>query len=272
MKIRFLGTAAFEGIPALFCGCDGCKRAKELGGKNYRTRTSVMLGDELKIDFPPDTLTHMHRDGFDLDKVKDLIFTHSHSDHLYAEDIVARFPGYAKSEEHPIHVYGNDLTLAKIRQTFEANGGDRGKFVLHRVRPYETVQLQTAVVVPLYAAHDPNETCLLYYIEKDGKSILYGHDSGDFPEETWEWLKDKRLDLAILECTMGNVDYRKTHMNVEAVLETTAQLREQGIMNQDGRVVVTHFSHNAQLLHSELEEIFLPHSITVAFDGMIVDL
>lgn len=272
MKIRFLGTAAFEGIPALFCDCEGCKKAKELGGKNFRTRTSVMLGDELKIDFPPDTLTHMHRDGFDLDKVKDLIFTHSHSDHLYAEDIVARFPGYAKSGDNPIQVYGNDLTLAKIRQTFEANGGERGKFVLNRVRPYERLELQTSVIVPLIAAHDPKETCLLYYIEKEGKAILYGHDSGTFPDETWEWLKDKKLDLAIVECTMGHIDYRKTHMNVEAVLETNARLKQDGMMKEGGRTVVTHFSHNAQLLHSDLTAIFEPHSITVAYDGMELEV
>ncbi|WP_182302306.1 MBL fold metallo-hydrolase [Cohnella cholangitidis] len=273
MKVRFLGTAAFEGIPALFCGCELCKKAKKLGGKEFRTRTSVMLDDDVKIDFPPDTLTHMFRDGFDLDKVKTILFTHSHSDHLYAEDMVTRLPGYAKSEDRPIRVYGNDITLAKIRQTFEANQGARGKFELHRVRAYERLELEPSVfAVPLLAAHDPNETCLLYYFEKDGKSLLYGHDTGTIPEETWEWLKDKKLDFVILECTMGNIDYRKTHMNVEAVLETKARMREYGMLAQGSRIVVTHFSHNAQLLHSDLEAIFAPHSITVAYDGMVVEV
>jgi len=82
MKVRFLGTAAFEGIPSLFCGCALCAKAKQIGGKELRTRTSVMIDDDLKVDFPPDTLLHMHRDGIDLDQVKDLLFTHSHSDHL----------------------------------------------------------------------------------------------------------------------------------------------------------------------------------------------
>ena len=38
MKIRFLGTAAAEGWPAVFCACESCKRAERLGGKDIRTR------------------------------------------------------------------------------------------------------------------------------------------------------------------------------------------------------------------------------------------
>ena len=35
MKITFLGTAAAEGIPALWCECPICQQAKELGGKAH---------------------------------------------------------------------------------------------------------------------------------------------------------------------------------------------------------------------------------------------
>ena len=31
MKIQYLGTGAAEGIPAIFCECDTCKKARELG-------------------------------------------------------------------------------------------------------------------------------------------------------------------------------------------------------------------------------------------------
>ncbi|MCJ8014646.1 MBL fold metallo-hydrolase [Paenibacillus sp. KQZ6P-2] len=272
MKIRFLGTAAFEGIPSLFCRCELCAKARAAGGKEIRSRTSVMLDDDLKIDFPPDTFMHMVRDGLDLERIKDLIFTHSHSDHLYAEDMAARLPGYAQSAAHPIDVYANDAVLLRIKQTLDFNGGLQGKFTLNQVKPFEQKELQTAVIVPLPASHDPIETCLLYYIEKDGKSILYGHDSGWFPDETWAWLQDKTLDLAVLECTVGRSNYRKTHMNIDAVLETNQRFEEYGILKPGANIVVTHFSHNAQLSHAELTEIFEPHGIQVAYDGMILEL
>jgi len=268
MKVRFLGTAAFEGIPSMFCRCELCLKAKELGGKDIRTRTSAMIDDELKIDFPPDTYLHMLRDGLDLEKIQDLVLTHSHSDHLYAEDLFARFPGYARSGEHTIGIYGNDLTMRKCRQVL---GDGNNKYSLHRVVPFRRTQTRTASIVPLPANHDPLETCLIYYIEKDGKTLLYGHDSGWFPEETWEWLSDKKLDLAVLECTAGRLDTR-THMNIDSTVRTKERFVERGMLNPSGQVVVTHFSHNAHLLHQDLAEIFAPHEIIVAYDGMVLEI
>lgn len=272
MKVRFLGTAAFEGIPAMFCRCELCGKAMASGGKDVRTRTSVTFDDELKIDFPPDTFTHMIRDKLDLEKLKDIVFTHSHSDHLYPEDMVARLPGYAQSEAHAIHVYGNGKVLSRIGQVMNENGGDRGKFVYRLVKPFERVELQTAAIVPLPASHDPGETCLLYFIEKDGRNVLYGHDSGTFPDETRTWLSGCRIDLAILECTMGHADYRATHMNVEAVLETKERMQREGALGPDSVVVVTHFSHNAGLTHADLTGLFEPHGIRVAYDGMTLEM
>ena len=52
MKIRYLGTAAAEGWPALFCSCPICAQARAEGGKNLRTRTQAILDGELLIDFP----------------------------------------------------------------------------------------------------------------------------------------------------------------------------------------------------------------------------
>ena len=32
MKIQYLGTAAAEGLPALFCGCEICQNARKTKG------------------------------------------------------------------------------------------------------------------------------------------------------------------------------------------------------------------------------------------------
>ena len=55
MRIKYLGTAAAEGVPGIFCDCENCKRARKLGGKNIRTRSQAILDDTLLIDFPADT-------------------------------------------------------------------------------------------------------------------------------------------------------------------------------------------------------------------------
>ena len=59
MKIKFLGTAAAEAMPAPFCVCENCKRAMKLGGRNIRTRSQALVDDALLIDFPCDTYFHM---------------------------------------------------------------------------------------------------------------------------------------------------------------------------------------------------------------------
>ena len=68
MKIRYLGTAAAEGWPALFCSCPICTHARIQGGKNLRTRTQAILDGELLIDFPPDTYCHALQYGLELAK------------------------------------------------------------------------------------------------------------------------------------------------------------------------------------------------------------
>ena len=76
MKIKFLGTAAAEGWPAVFCNCENCKKAASLGGKNIRTRSQILVNDDLLIDLPPDTYLHKLAHGLDLSKVSVLLVTH----------------------------------------------------------------------------------------------------------------------------------------------------------------------------------------------------
>ena len=55
MKLQYLGTAAAEGIPAVFCECENCIKSKENGGRNIRTRSQALIDDCILIDFPQDT-------------------------------------------------------------------------------------------------------------------------------------------------------------------------------------------------------------------------
>lgn len=87
MKVRYLGTAAYEGVPSLFCQCRVCKESMKKGGRNLRSRSQMLVNDDLLIDFPPDTVWHAHKYGIDWSKIGNCLITHSHSDHLYPEDI-----------------------------------------------------------------------------------------------------------------------------------------------------------------------------------------
>ncbi|WP_313732041.1 MBL fold metallo-hydrolase [Cohnella nanjingensis] len=268
--MHFLGTAAAEGFPGLFCRCAHCAEARSRGGRDIRTRSSALIDETLKIDLPPDTLLHMLRDGLDLGKVTDLFVTHTHSDHLRAEELEMRLPGYAHGVEHPLRVYGHDGVVRKCREAIGRPGDDR--VAIRRIVPFETIDTGEARVTALPANHDPEETCLLFHIEKDGKTLFYGHDTGLLPEETWTWLSARRLDLVILDCTNGNLPFTGGHLNIEAVLGIRNRMRDGGMLEEGARMVATHFSHNIGLLHADLTAIFDPEDIIVAYDGMVLQV
>ena len=82
MKFTYLGTAAAEGFPAIFCNCKFCNRARQIGGKNIRTRSQALINDDFLLDIPSDTYAHSLNFDVRLDKIKYLLITHSHSDHF----------------------------------------------------------------------------------------------------------------------------------------------------------------------------------------------
>ena len=54
MKLKFLGTAASEGIPNPFCNCELCTKARHEGGKDVRTRASALIDGVIQIDLSPE--------------------------------------------------------------------------------------------------------------------------------------------------------------------------------------------------------------------------
>ncbi|SDJ99115.1 MBL fold metallo-hydrolase [Sediminibacillus albus] len=265
MKIHLLGSAAAEGVPAIFCRCELCQKAKNLGGKDIRTRTSALVDDNLKIDFPPDTFMHVLREGDKISEFEHLIVTHTHHDHFYPEDIRMRTPGFARNYGDVLNIYGNEKVVERCRETL-ANELDC--FNIAPLQAFTTYEIGGKLITPLKADHKPDEHSFIYFIEKDGKTCLYGHDTGVFPTETFNWLANRIVDIAILDCTNGLIDRKTIHMNIEAVKDTKAKLAEIGVIHENSKVVATHFSHNCGLLHKDLEKLLVPFGIDVAYDGM----
>lgn len=114
MKIKYLGTAAAEGVPAIFCRCEVCRKSKAAGGRNIRTRSQSIIDDRLLLDFCPDTFIHTLRDNIDLISIKSCFITHAHEDHLYPQDIQMRLPecfaNFMSEEVTPLNFYGSDTT------------------------------------------------------------------------------------------------------------------------------------------------------------------
>ncbi len=271
MKLQILGTAAAEAWPAVFCGCNTCRRAREAGGKNLRSRASVQIDDVFKIDLPPDTYCHSVRYNLNLAALKHLFITHSHGDHCDLDEMVYLAPPFAHDLGNaPVRIYANDAVIGAIEKR---HPGDRLPVQLHRVEPFVPVAADHLRFTPIIAQHAPNETALNYVIQSNTATVLYASDTGLYDDTTTQHLGQYRFDLLIIECTQGCLDMpSRYHMGFAGVLELRRRLIDMGAARRDTRLIVTHFSHNMGLLHEEFEQIAGPEGIEVAYDGLTVEV
>src|SRR5438477_7413769 len=118
MQIQLLGTAAAEGWPAPFCLCPACEEARRRGGVNIRSRSGALIDDDLKIDFGPDTVSQMQRHRRHLARVRTILFTHQHSDHLAATELEWAAKPFTQTPPPPIELWGNAQVIEEIRRVF----------------------------------------------------------------------------------------------------------------------------------------------------------
>lgn len=275
MQIKYLGTAAYEGVPSLFCDCEVCRKSAKAGGKNLRSRSQALLNDDLLIDFPADTVWHSQRYGLDWNKITDCIVTHSHSDHLYAADTAMLAKGYAQGNSK-LHFHVGQSGLQKLKEVAEReNIGERIKLSL--VKPFEqfTVCGGKYTVLPLPADHAPDTSPVIYAIEGEGKRLLYAHDTGMFSEEVWNGLRGfGKLDLVSFDCTgcLGLTnDGIHVHMNYRTNKMTLERMKRECIADEKTIVVLNHFSHNGGQTHDELVEAVKDKNVIVAYDGLEIE-
>lgn len=276
MEIKFLGTAAYEGVPAPFCRCGTCKKALIRGGRNIRTRLQALINDDLLIDFNPDTVIHYQTHGFNWEKINDCLITHSHSDHLYVEDVEIAADCYThqhkklnfysgksgyymlkKVIDKPSMKNGASVTLVKHGDKFTVNGGK------YTITVYE-------------ANHAESSSPLIYAIEdKDGKRLLYAHDTGWFPDTTWDLLeKTGRFDFVSLDCTGCNfygANWTDHHMGLQTDIKVIDKMKKCGIADDKTVFVVNHFSHNGGQIYDELVPDAEKLGIIVSYDGLEID-
>ena len=273
MKLKYLGTAAAEGIPGMFCNCRVCRNALKIRGKEIKTRSQALLDDKLLIDFPADTYMHILNHGLDLRNIHNVIITHSHADHFYPNDFWCRFKGIAHDiVEEPLNIYVTEAGYNKaLRQLGEDMNEMRVKF--HKIAPFEPFDVEDYHIIPLAADHDSSSNPVIYIIEKGGKSLLYAHDTGIFPDSTWDYLEkyNKKFELISLDCTgMAQKNWIRSHLCLNTDKEVYDRLTEIGVCDKNTIVYVNHFSHNGMLTHKELVVEAEKYGFLVTYDSLEV--
>ncbi len=268
MEILLLGTAAAEGVPALYSDTRVSSYAREHGGREVRTRSGALIDGELKIDLPPDTLVQTQRERLDARDWTGLLFTHGDDDHFAANELQYFLFPFSQMDLMGFTIYGNERICGKIQKLYPDWPID-----LVQINAFQTFKHSGYTITPIEARHNMKEECQNHIVERGGKRLLYATDTGIWRDETWEFLSDFKLDLLVIECTEGlQPDEYEGHLSCEEVLYVVNRLKNARILRPDGRVVTTHHSHNGNATYAELAAFLEPYGIEAGYDGMKVEI
>ncbi len=267
MRLHFLGTAAAEGYPGIFCDCPNCREARALGGRNIRLRSALLVNDDLLIDFGPDLLASAQRFYRDLSQVTTGLVTHAHMDHFFLGNFSMRGMGFTAHRAIPtLRLYGP----REVKEMLEAEHPDLSllRMEVSTVHAFERWTSGTYDITSYRAYHAIDHLEALFYSVTDGQhAFLYATDTGPFPEDTWEALEGQSFNAIIMEETMGTGIYNQ-HMSVESFLEHARRMRAAGMLRPGGRLIAHHMSHTNNPTHEKIEAILTPHRVEVAYDGL----
>ena len=249
MKIQFLGTGAAEGIPSFGCTCPRCQLARDEEGQNVRKRASLLVeagGCRVLLDTPPEISMLLDQAGvFDLTA---LVLSHEHFDHIggltefeYWNQVLPIFAGYD--------------VLPQLRLTPRLEE----RALLSGFYPHTWLHFGDLRVMPFKVIH--HVPCYGFAFEAGGARIVHFTDSGPELSHLHRRLAEE-ADTVIFHTPA--FEAHPHHISVQNVIGLVQDWSLQ-------RAVITHINHD-NLTHAELVEKVAPYNITVAYDGLIMEI
>ena len=270
MILKYLGTSAAEGWPALFCNCPNCKEASRRGGRDIRSRSQSLLDGHILLDFTVDTYYHKLKFGLDLSKIDTLIVTHDHADHFYPWDLLMRVDPYAHDLKVPVwDICSGKVVIDRINN--EIGGAPCSR--LHVLKAFETIEVNGTLITPIPASHMNGGDPFCYAIETGNKRVLYLHDTGEAIGGTLKKLNDKRaFDFISYDCCFCTRNGgMHGHMGLPNIANLRPLLKEIGLINENTVECVNHFSHNTAAFYDDMAREAGKMGMICSYDGLEVE-
>ena len=291
MIFQFLGTSAGEQYPALWCRCENCQKARKRGGRNIRRNSCAWISPNIMLDFSPDVFTQAERFGIDLIDLEYLFITHSHGDHFNLfpfgwryldpkialppsnESVAARF-----TPLKTLNIVGNHLVCRALDERLVRKTGFRLEehaMKIHQAEPFREDAIDGIKYIPLRANHfeyNGERDALNYILFLNGKTILYALDTGWFLPETYEIIRRYQYDLAVVEGTFGHGAEWESHMNFRKLENALSLFKKDGLLKPGAPFCASHLAPHFSPVHDEIEPALAEKGITVAYDGMKLEI
>ncbi len=159
MKIKFLGTSAGWPLPRLGCKCEICSSKDP---KDTRTRTQLLINDEILVDAGPDTYQHLK--AVDPAKIKYVVLSHEHPDHTMGFwDLT-----HIYNNNQPIEII---VTLELVSKINNLIGPHRKNLKVKIVKPNESFLLNRVKVEYFPVIHGKTPAFGIKF--KESKIFIY---------------------------------------------------------------------------------------------------
>ncbi|MDB0055885.1 MBL fold metallo-hydrolase [Akkermansiaceae bacterium] len=257
LRFRFLGTSTSVGVPVIGCECKVCLSQNP---KDDRSRSSGYLEGpfgKILIDAGPDLRQQALKEN--LKEVDAVIYTHAHLDHVVGFDELRAF---CWRKEDPLPLHGSKETLESLAAMFpwaftkkKVNSG----YVYPSPIPFEgPFMIGELKVTPIEVRHGRVRTHGFRFDHPDSLSFAYISDVKEIPEESRALLRG--IDILIIDSLREQE--HPTHLSVAEALEIIELLGSP-------RAYLTHISHELDCATLSAK---LPDSISIAYDGLTLDL
>ena len=200
--------------------------------RNKRLRASILVEQNetrILVDTPPDLRQQLL--GVNLRRLDAVVYTHCHADHVHGIDELRCF-NYLM--DRPVEVYGDNLTLAGLRQRFGYVFDSKGKL---KDNYWYAPKLNTTVIngpfrisdmeiQPFQQSHGEHRDPTLGF--RFGP-VAYSTDAKDISEEGFELLAGVRV--WVVDCQRENPN--TAHSHVKQTLDWIDRVRPE-------RAILTH--------------------------------
>ncbi len=253
-ELLFLGTGAADWT-----------MEDKIPGKEFRRNSAALLDKTLMLDCGSYIFDFLADNGDSAlyDGVTDILITHNHKDHIDADSV------RKIADNHPIRVGCDKAVMEKI--------GRHENITFIKLMPFREVQMGEYSVMPLLANHDivaMGENFAFHYIIEtpDGKKLLYATDGAWFLRPSWQEMKQHKLDLAVLDCTVGDFhDWRVfEHNTIPMLREMVQEMKNVDMMAENGKIYATHLARTLHEPHDITAAILKEFGMETAFDGLNV--
>ena len=254
--ILFLGTCAANFSPRLKTDLANCF------DKDARRSSSVLLDGRFLIDCGKHTAECLRIAQTDVTKITDIFITHTHYDHFMPEVVesVARLAG------HSLRLWINES--ADIP---EITGVQTVRIPLFE----ELTVCDGLTLSAVRANHDPNAAPVHYLFKKGDKKLLYACDGAWLLTDSYNYLKNAQLDVAILDATCGDYvgDWRMAeHNSIPMIRLMLPSMKNFGIIKDDTVIYLSHLAPSLHKSHEETQQLVKPDGLLVAYDGLSVQI